>query len=275
VIDVKYFVRLLPLIAAAGLSQAQTGQGTLDDAAQDVEAPPRYTVEVIVFAYAEDVSVGTERFEPKPYTRPVPSEGLEAAADDALDASRPSPEPATAEASRAAYRFAMLPLEQDEFGMQNIYDMLRRLDVYEPLMHVGWTQTAIPEENTPALRLDRLGPVPDGLDGTLKLYLGRFVHLVVDLSLDAESVAAGEERRPSRRFEAPPEEFGDRRSNEGWRDNGLELLYEPVRYRIREDRIMKTGETRYFDHPRFGVIATVMRIEEDDDSATRSLPASR
>lgn len=273
-IEVKHYVCLL-LLAAAGLSHAQTGPAVRDDAAEDTETPPRYTVEVIVFAYAEDVAVGTERFEPKAYARPAPSDEGEAAAGDAFTGSRPMPEPEPADARRAAHRFVMLPLDEGQFRMQNIHDMLRRLDVYEPLMHVGWTQTAIPEENTPALRLDRLGPVPEGLDGTLKLYLGRFVHLVVDLSLAAESAAAGEARQPFQPFEAPPDEFGERRGEERWRDDSLELLYEPVRYRIQEDRIVKSGETRYYDHPRFGVIARVTRVEEAEDGAIASRPASR
>ncbi len=37
----------------------------------------------------------------------------------------------------------------------------------------------------------------------------------------------------------------------------------PVFYRLREDRILKTGDIRYFDHPKFGVIAKMVRIEEE------------
>lgn len=261
-IDARKFVRLLPLplLAAAAFSHAQTSPATVDGAAEETQAPPRYTVEVIVFAYAQDVGVGTERFEPKPYSRPTKP----ADAD-------PTAEPVPAEPLPES-RFEMRPLDEEAFGMQNIYDMLERLDVYEPLIHVGWTQTAIPREATPELRLDRLGPVPDGLDGTLELYLGRFVHLVVDVSLDAQA-AAGDDRPRFQPFEAPLDEVGDRRGGERWRDDSLDLFYEPLRYRIREDRIMKSGETRYYDHPRFGVIARVTLVEEDEDTA--SAAASR
>ena len=37
---------------------------------------------------------------------------------------------------------------------------------------------------------------------------------------------------------------------------------QPVHYRIQEDRIFKSGETRYFDHPKFGVLAKITRWEE-------------
>ena len=42
----------------------------------------------------------------------------------------------------------------------------------------------------------------------------------------------------------------------------------PVRYLIEEDRIFRSGELRYFDHPKFGVLARVSRVEEEaeDDS---------
>ncbi len=35
----------------------------------------------------------------------------------------------------------------------------------------------------------------------------------------------------------------------------------PVRYRISEDRIFRSGELRYFDHPKFGVLARITRAD--------------
>ena len=42
---------------------------------------------------------------------------------------------------------------------------LRRLDVYEPMMHFGWTQATWPEEETEAIPLRRFAAPPAGLDG--------------------------------------------------------------------------------------------------------------
>ena len=39
-----------------------------------------------------------------------------------------------------------------------------------------------------------------------------------------------------------------------------------VHFRIREDRIFRNGELRYFDHPKFGLLARVVRIEDDEES---------
>jgi hypothetical protein len=48
-----------------------------------------------------------------------------------------------------------------------------------------------------------------------------------------------------------------------------------VRYRIQENRIVKNGEIRYFDHPKFGVIAKVTRVEVAEDSDEDERPESQ
>ena len=45
----------------------------------------------------------------------------------------------------------------------------------------------------------------------------------------------------------------------------------PVRYRIQEDRILRSGELRYFDHPKFGVLARITRVEEEAPSQDAEL----
>jgi hypothetical protein len=107
------------------------------------------------------------------------------------------------------------------------------------------------------VHLRALGEPPQGLDGSVTLYQGRYLHMIVDLALDGES--EGQQMTATDRLVA----YGDEGS--GY-DSGAEYdstLRMPVRYRIVEDRIMKTGETRYFDHPRFGVIARVIRPRND------------
>jgi hypothetical protein len=45
----------------------------------------------------------------------------------------------------------------------------------------------------------------------------------------------------------------------------------PVYYRIQENRILKNGELRYFDHPKFGVLAKVTRVEEEEETGDTEL----
>ena len=89
------------------------------------------------------------------------------------------------------------------------------------------------------------------------LYLSRFLHLVVDLSLT-----------PPDSTPEYADEFGTVRQFE----YALPPTQGPVRFRIREDRIFKSDEIRYFDHPKFGVIAKVQRVAAAQDHAALRPP---
>lgn len=200
----------------------------------------RYTVEIIIFRYAEDVASGGELFvpdEPEPLADEDVPEFADSAAPVAPDRSReerrgPPPDP----------EFVLLP--RDEFRLREAYGRLERLDAYEPVMHFGWTQVALARDDTEALPLYRFGRPPAELDGTLTLYLSRYLHLVVDLQL--RKSGTNEPVPPASRFDTFRAEPA-----------------QPTYYRIQESRIMKNGDLRYFDHPKFGVLARVTRVEEE------------
>jgi hypothetical protein len=122
-------------------------------------------------------------------------------------------------------------------------------------MHIGWTQPTYPEEETQPIELWEFGDVPEGLSGSFTLYLSRYLHLVVDLDLDAP----GQFDEPVI-FDEAEITFADSRYQF---DPAPEEASMPVRYRILDDRIFKNGETRYFDHPKFGVVARITRVEEE------------
>ena len=253
----------------------------------------RYRVEVVIFSYTEDAYVGTEVFVPE--LLELPDESLEPLLDEdslpvdpvegpIVDDSVPQEGSMLQEEVVELDRFGF-PVEYDENGepIENSFQfellveedmeltdtvaMLDRLDAYQPLMHFGWVQTTIPEEETPELALIEFGEVPETLEGTLKLYLSRYLHLVVDLSL-----AAPEDEQPQERgflpypdevdtgFDSDVPTFGDTRPQ-----YEAPPMYAPLRYEILEDRILKNGETRYYDHPKFGVIARVARVEQSED----------
>lgn len=213
-----FFLLLAPIAANA--------QALQDDAEQE---PRRYTVEMIVFTYAQDIGTGGEVFvaDPSPdNTRP---------SDFAIDGVEPMPD-----------KPAVLPdtdfarLRRSDLTMGDIRGRLDRLRAYEPVMHFGWTQATYPADLTRSIELTSLTAPAGGINGTVKLYLSRFLHLVVDLQMNTEA------ERLADTF-APAASFG---------------------YRIQEDRIFRSGELRYFDHPKFGVLAKVTRVEEDDDAET-------
>ena len=48
-------------------------------------------------------------------------------------------------------------------------------------------------------------------------------------------------------------------------DASGDMLPAPIHYRIFEDQIVKNGDIRYYDHPKFGVIAKITRFEEPEE----------
>jgi hypothetical protein len=193
----------------------------------------RYTVEMIIFAYTRDVATAGEIFVPDPVIDPEFFDGTTSGGMvDAPDqTARPLP------------TLEFEPLDPGDFAMGDVMGHLRRIDIYRPLMHFGWTQSTRPEELTRPIQLASLARPAPGLGGSLKLYLSRFLHLVVDLEMQAD----------------------------GSDETGVVVGNRPVYYRIREDRIFRSGELRYFDHPKFGVIARITRVAEDAPAESTEL----
>jgi hypothetical protein len=217
----------------------------------------RYTVEIVIFAYAEDVSVGTERFVADKRViaddERLTANGEGTLSDDSLRA------PESRKLRIRELEFVRQP--KADSTMTDIIGQLERLDAYQPIMHVAWTQRCYPKEKTPAIQLQALGEPPAGLGGSFTLYLSRYLHLVVDLALDADNddydtrAAIAEEKEPAI-------SFGDSRLQD---DGFYGATTGIIRYRLQENRIVKNGELRYFDHPKFGVIARVTRVEEEQE----------
>ena len=191
----------------------------------------------------------------------------------------------------ASVDFELLPT--DALSMSSIHSNLERLDAYQPILWSGWTQIVREESVSPALQLRRLGNVSLNIDGSLTLYVGRFVHLVVDVALDSQQQQTLDYGDQSRYDEGPIADdrptydegpvaddrpnysegpiyddrpgYGDEPSTDFGRYNdpyGRRVTL-PVVYRIQEDSIMRNGETRYFDHPKFGLIARLTLVEDD------------
>ena len=258
----RFIVRLLATTFCATVAIAQ------DDLAEvqpDEEEIRRYTVEVIIFSYEEEVSVGTEVFLPDE----PPPENADLLIDlDQLERQPPDlvatvfGDDAAADARARKLELVLLP--EEELTLDKVARQFELLDVYETVMHVGWTQPTLPPEDTRPLRLRVLGDPPAGLEGSFTLYLSRYLHLVVDLAVDASDDAAAASRTGNSPVysDDPGYSFGDSRRQYG-DDFGRPV--QPVRYRIQENRIVKNGELRYFDHPKFGVLAKVTRIEEAEE----------
>jgi hypothetical protein len=269
------------LLALIALAPATRAQDAVPETGEDLR---RFTVEIIVFRYVEDVFSGSEVFPPDPpppVEEPVagdpaavaelaidPTELVPPDALDDADDANPAGEPDDTVEAREPSAGAVLLL-RDEFSMLDFARRLERLDAYEPILHAGWTQPAPGQEESVPLDIAEFGPAPPGLEGQFTLYLGRFLHLVVDLALDRDPVADPVPENGAIAVDAdePLFSYGDGRPQYD-ADETEEPLPDRVRYRIQEDRIMKSGDVRYFDHPKFGVIAKVTRVEEPPADAT-------
>ncbi len=237
-------LKLLLLLLTFSIAHAQD---------PEVEEEPeirRYAVEVIIFRYAQAVGTGSEIF--------VPDE----VRIEEIELRDPAPpiievptrtEPSIDGTDALQFVSDIAALEEDDYTMVDILDKLERLDVYEPIMHFGWAQSTWPDHDKEPIVLSRFSEPPEGLEGELTLYLSRFLHLVVDLELE-------EPREEQAIPDDPMLSYGDYRTLSEIRRQPA-----PVSYSIEEDRIFRSGELRYFDHPRFGVLARVSRVEDENE----------
>lgn len=240
----------------------------------------RYAVELIVFEYSDGASGTKESFLPDvpeaatgadPFAsgraRPF---GLDDGNDD--DVNGPpvadeidelavaTPMSARQEELTEIVTYERIQLEvlpPEAYQLDAVYERLERLDAYRPLMRAAWIQPTLPEDATRPIKLRILGNPPLRLDGTVTLYLNRFLHLVMDLSLEEKTPYRGgtEFRRGGA--------FGNDEIRAPFSFGSRSTITPSIYYRIQEDRIVRNGELRYYDHPKFGVIAKITRVEEN------------
>ena len=210
------------------------------------------------------------------------------------DLTQPPPLPAglAGTDTMPAYRtFELLP--DDELKLSDSVDRLEASADYQPLIHIGWRQPVPEQDNAKPVLIDSrklllntasIGDTgaaepaktqqtdnpPDSLydqgpdeiitrinenfvSGKLTLIRGRYLHLSLDLIYQRQSNA--------------PQLF----SFFGF-SNGTNTTEQ---FRLTESRRMKRGEIHYFDHPKFGVIAMITAVAENDEEQVQTIPLNR
>ena len=278
---------LLTMTSAMTLAQ-QVGNPANLAPQEEVEEIRRYTVELIVFEYNESGATDTELFAPDavpveddllaefPLQEPADEEQVYATMPQVIDAQTEDeedvlPPPFTGEELilneiSTHEQSGLKVLDPSAYVLDAIYDKLVKLDAYTPLVRTAWTQETIEKDLTTPIKLRRLGNSPLRLNGTVSLYLSRYLHLVIDLALDEETA------RPDQYDSAPY--YGDRRGQSDYAFGyDQETQSALIHYRIAEDRIVRNGELRYYDHPKFGVLAKITRVEEiEQEIGSMGLP---
>lgn len=107
--------------------------------------------------------------------------------------------------------------------------LLQKDGHYRVLAHARWLQSLDAKAIAKPVRIASRNPAnPGELDGTIRFFMSRFLHLSVNLQ---------------------------------FRDPASADPTAPTVYRISEQRRIKTLELNYFDHPRFGVLARVVPVD--------------
>jgi hypothetical protein len=253
--------------AAALLATAAVAQAPLPPAA-GLELPPRYEVEVLIFANRafdpteerfdygpsgfggnaaaplqeapvfDDTWLSTVRGEP-PQAQTPP---LQPSTPEPL----PPPDPLAEQRAALAAALRVVPLQPEELKLTNEYRRLRAVAAYEPLVHFGWIQPGLPEADSTPFDLRTLG-VPNP-HGTVRVHLGTVrLHITLDLTYQATAGVA------------PSATAGD----------GLDEIVLAPQYRLRATRSARSNELHYFDHPAFGVLVRVTPVPAADDGPGR------
>lgn len=222
----------------------------------DVQLPPRYEVEVLVFAntnfdpteerfdqalngFADDTAAlrdvpvfdDTNFGALAPPAEPLPAEPLLPAPVDPVAAAR-------AEALRVRV------LGPDELKLGAEFRKLRALAAYRPLVHTGWVQPGLPEADAEPFDLKVLGVLNPS--GTIRVHLTRFLHVTLDLTYQADGVGAALSA-----------------------SDGLTELGRAPRYRLRATRNVRSNELHYFDHPAFGVLVRITPVQTQNNEGRR------
>ncbi|HSC17258.1 MAG TPA: CsiV family protein [Gammaproteobacteria bacterium] len=233
--------------------------------------PPRYEVEVIVFAH-RDFDGTEERFDQSPagfLDGPVAALREAPEFDESTFAPRgaaQAPFEPLAEvdptAAAQAEALRVRPLRPEELKLGQEYRKLRAISAYEPLVHVGWVQPGLPEADAVPMDLGTLGVLNPR--GTVRVHLSRFLHITLDLTYQSEGSAT-----PAAATARDGGSAANAASTLPPAGDGLDEIVLAPHYRLATTRSARSNELHYFDHPAFGVLVRVTPVPAPDASGRR------
>ena len=141
-----------------------------------------------------------------------------------------------------ARQIALKISQRKSLNMSAIYNRLNRLRVYEPVIWGGWEQRLTNEQNAFPVNLRSIKNTLGKFDGNIKFYesSGGRLRLSVDIEM-------------YEKIEISANESDD------------ELYEQQINtYKISNDKEMRYDELRYFDHPKFGLIAKIQKQEPSE-----------
>lgn len=113
---------------------------------------------------------------------------------------------------------------------------LRASSQYRPVAHFAWRQMVFDRDRAKPVALPATGRQSGAwVDGTVRVAVERYLHLFLDLQLHLPQTAS-----------APDDEL---------------VAFQEPRFKLIEQRRMRSRELHYFDNPRFGVLALITPYE--------------
>lgn len=148
--------------------------------------------------------------------------------------------PETVEEPTTWYQF----LDPERFELGRALARLGTLDAYTPLLHGGWSQAALLEDEAIPLELGLFGRLKPA--GSIRLHRSRFLHLTIDVSIQDDY-----------RYRPAPIAPGA--------TSPLTEFVGPTKYVIQTQRRIRSGELHFFDHPAFGILVIVRPAPEEPE----------
>ena len=235
-----------------------------------------FQVEVIVFDYAEPDLDSELWFENPGWPVQVDAIDLITSVPDpvqpvTVDINLPVATNADAGANPAPVLIPYLALAEEKYRLANDYRRLRLSSLYRPLLHVAWQQPGRSAEHTRYVHLERLVNTPVAaldpetvnetevtaapaydpprvvFDGLVRLRVPNFLYIDIDFSYF-------------------PEDLETILTQQLSQSGGKAQLVNPDAdyVRMQETRRIYLNELNYFDHPLFGVLLQVSRLEAEE-----------
>lgn len=217
---------VLLLLTSLLASPAQGKEGTL------------YDIEVIVYARTSAQAGTSEAWRPPEFPE-IPA--------GAIDTSR-GPAPSAG---------ILRTLDAQAFTLTSEAGKLQRSRRYTLLAHRAWRQAGMPKSTAPLVRI-RAGSSSDSawpaLDGTMQVYLARYLHVNLDLWYTRKAAAPVEPVAVS----APEDGAGMQPARTAaWSP------FVQQQFRMQTHRRMRSGELHYIDHPLLGVLVQISKVSSE------------
>lgn len=199
-----------------------------------------YAVELIVYSLLQ-ADANRESWPEQP-GRPTLDESVELTARLGLDEEGSGDTP-----------HAFTSLRAEDFTLGREMSRLRRSKLYRPVLHLGWRQPGLDRKEARAVHISGGAQAPPrgsstvgttNVEGTVKVWRGRYLHVAVDLlfglELERQSLAPASAANPGL-SSVPSDHY--------------------AYFRLREHRRMRSRELHFLDHPMFGVLVQITPVE--------------